>query len=190
MSEDGATVLVVDDDAVVVDRLASWLADDYEVRTALDGETALSATDEADVVLLDRRLPDLDGEEVASRIFEEPDRPVVAMVSGMTPDTDIVELPCDDYLVRPLTEVGLQDAVDRLVRRAEYGEILAEYTTLASKRAVLECNQPMDELVADPEYNALCDRCASRRQELDGIVRGFEAEDFETAFQAPEFGVE
>jgi len=183
-------VLIVDDDPVVVDRFGSWLAEDYAVRTALDGETALSAVDGADVVLLDRRLPDLAGEEVASRIFEDEDRPVVAMVSGMTPDTDIVELPCDDYLVKPLTEVALRDCVDRLVRRAEYGDVLAEYTSLAAKRATLESSRPMDELVSDPEYDQLCDRCESLRQELDGIVRGFETEDFETAFQAPEFGVD
>jgi len=190
MAGDAATVLVVDDDPVVVDRFGSWLAEDYGVRTALDGETALAAADDADVVLLDRRLPDLAGKEVASRIFQDEDRPVVAMVSGVTPDTDIVELPCDDYLVKPLTEVSLRDAVDRLVRRAEYEDILAEYTTLASKRATLESNQPMDELVTNPGYDRLCDRCESLREELDGIVRGFEAEDFETAFQAPEFGVD
>jgi len=75
------TVLIVDDDPVTVDRFGSWLNEAYEVRTALDGETALTAADEADVVLVDRRLPDRSGREVASRILERDDRPVVAMVS-------------------------------------------------------------------------------------------------------------
>jgi DNA-binding response OmpR family regulator len=181
------TVLVVDDDPVVVDRFRAWLDDDYDVLTALDGETALGTADEADVVLLDRRLPDMEGREVASRIFELKSRPVVAIVSGVRPDTDIVEWPCDEYLIKPMTGQGLGDAVQRLFRRAEYGDALAEYTTLASKRAAIESSQPMDELVSDPEYDELCKQCESKRRELDGIVQGFEAKDFETAFKAPEF---
>jgi len=182
-----ASVLIVDDDPVVVDRFASWLEDEYDVLTALDGETALGVAEDADVVLLDRRLPDIAGREVASRIFEAEPRPVVAMVSGVEPDMDIVELPCDDYLVKPVTEADVRDAVDRLSRRAEYGDVLRTYTTLAAKRAAIESSQPMDELVADPEYDELCRRCEATRRELDGIVRGFEAADFETAFKAPEF---
>jgi DNA-binding response OmpR family regulator len=181
------TVLIVDDDPVTVDRFGSWLDDDYEVRTALDGETALTAAGEADIVLLDRKLPDRSGREVASRIFELDDRPVVAMVSDVTPDVDIVDLPCDDYLVKPLTAPDLRNGVGRYARRATYEDALAEYTTLASKRATLESNRPIDELVADPQYDELCERCESLRRQLDGLVAGFEQEDFETAFHAPEF---
>lgn len=184
-----ASVLIVDDDPVVVDRYGSWLEDDYDVLTALDGETALGMADEADVVLLDRRLPDIAGSEVAARVFELESRPLVAMVSGMDPDTDILELPCDDYLSKPLTGERLEDAVERLSRRAEYSDVLARYSSLVAKRAAIESSQPMDELVRDPEYDELCRKCESTRRELDGIVQGFEAADFETAFKSPEFNV-
>lgn len=190
MSDTPVSVLIVDDDPVVVDRYASWLDDDYDVLTALDGETALSVATDAELVLLDRRLPDIAGREVADRIFEMDPRPVVAIVSGVEPDTDIVELPCDDYLVKPVTDDDVRDAVHRLSRRAEYGDVLAKYTTLAAKRAAIEASQPMDELVTDPEYDELCRRCEATRRELDGIVQGFEAADFETAFQAPEFNAD
>lgn len=46
----------------------------------------------------------------------------------------------------------------------------------------------MDELLGDPEYDALCRRTESLRQELDGLVDQFEKDDFEAAFRAPGTG--
>ena len=63
------TILVVDDERQLADLYATWVGDDYAVRTAYDGQSALEQADEAvDVVLLDRHMPDLTGDEVLGRI--------------------------------------------------------------------------------------------------------------------------
>lgn len=181
------TVLVVDDDQPVLDRLSSLLEPDYTVLTATDGKTALVKAEEADVVLLDRRLPDISGDEVAATINDRLDGPMIAMISGVEPGTDILDLACDDYLVKPLGGDEVARTVDRLHRRAEYDDRLAEYASLASKRAVIESAVPMDELLADDNYDELCRRSEDLRQNLNELMEGFEPADFEAAFQSPEF---
>lgn len=189
MTGAGQTVLVVDDDEAVRDEFTSWL-DEYEVATADTAAAALDQVATADVVLLDRRLPDRPGDAVAAEIAAMDDRPMVAVVSGVAPDTNILDLACDDYLVKPLRPEELRDAVARLGRRAEYDSVLAEYSRLAAKRAAIEAANPMEELVGDPEYDRLCTDGEAIRRELDGMVEQFSTADFETAFRAPEFSAE
>jgi hypothetical protein len=86
--------------------------------------------------------------------------------------------------LKPLSESALLDAVDRLVRRVEYDDRLAAYASLTAKRGALESAVSMPELLGDPEYDALCERCESLRQELDGLVTEFGTDDFEAAFRA------
>jgi CheY-like chemotaxis protein len=63
------TVLIVDDESEVADVYALRLREEYETRTAYGGEEALDTIDsDMDVVLLDRRMPDLSGDEVLERI--------------------------------------------------------------------------------------------------------------------------
>ena len=60
------TVLVVEDGTALADAFADWLRRDYDVRVAYSGETALEipVNTPIDVVLLDRHLPDVSGDEV------------------------------------------------------------------------------------------------------------------------------
>ncbi|WP_423750819.1 response regulator [Salinirarus marinus] len=71
MTDDTATVLIVEDERALVDLFSNWLSDDFDVRTAYDGEQALAKIDdEVDVVLLDRRMPGLSGDDVLERVRE------------------------------------------------------------------------------------------------------------------------
>jgi len=79
---------------------------DHEVRTAYSGEEALEKVDEdVDIVLLDRLLPDLPdlpGDEVLERVRERGLDCRVVMVTAVDPDFDIVELPVDEYIHKPV----------------------------------------------------------------------------------------
>jgi CheY-like chemotaxis protein len=69
--EDGAaTVLVVDDEQRAADTYANVLASEYDTRTAYGGEEALELVETADfdVVLLDRRMPELTGDDILAAI--------------------------------------------------------------------------------------------------------------------------
>ncbi|KAA0939359.1 response regulator [Streptomyces apricus] len=129
-------VLVVDDEALVRTGFEHILsaADDIEVVAAVAGGRAVRAARELrpDVVLLDIRMPDVDGLTVLAQLRRLPDRPVVAMLttfdmdeyvaaalrSGaagfLLKDTDPVQLP---VLVRNLAAGGvvLSSSVTRTV---------------------------------------------------------------------------
>jgi len=64
-------LLVVDDNPINLDTLLSLLADDYDLRVAIDGEAALNLIADdflPDLILLDIMLPGVDGYEVCRRL--------------------------------------------------------------------------------------------------------------------------
>ena len=90
-------VLIVDDEERVADTYDLRLRDDYDTRVAYDGETALELVDEdTDVVLLDRRMPELSGDEVLEEIRNRGLDVRVVLLTAVDPDFEIVEMECDD----------------------------------------------------------------------------------------------
>ncbi len=67
-------VLAVDDTEANIDILVETLADEYELRVALDGESALAsvAKETPDLILLDIMMPGMDGYEVCTRLKSDP----------------------------------------------------------------------------------------------------------------------
>ena len=117
----GMRVLVVEDEDAIADPLLEGLGrEGFEVERAATGEDALAAA-EPDLVLLDLRLPDLDGFEVCRRLRERSRVPII-VVSARGEEVDRVvglELGADDYLVKPY---GLRELVARIravMRRVE-----------------------------------------------------------------------
>jgi len=148
-----ATVLVVEDEKRLADAHGRLLATEHDVRTAYTGADALRTLDSSvDIVLLDRRLPDLPGETVLERIHDRGVRCRVAMVTGVEPDTDILDMEFDEYLTKPVTETDLRNVVDRLLVRATYTEGVRELYALAAKRAALEA---ADASFDDDRYHQL-----------------------------------
>jgi DNA-binding response OmpR family regulator len=118
---DGMRVLVVEDEDAIADPLLEGLGrEGFEVERAATGQDALSAA-EPDLVLLDLRLPDVDGFEVCRRLRERSRVPII-VVSARGEEVDRVvglELGADDYIVKPY---GLRELVARIhavMRRLE-----------------------------------------------------------------------
>jgi len=153
---DRPTVLAVDDEEAYVQAFARWLGADYDVRTATNGEDAFQQLDEAvDVVLLDRRMPGLTGDEVLAEIRARDIDCQVSMVTAVEPDFDILEMGFDDYVVKPVTEEELITLVETLLRRASFDEQFRKCFALASKKAALEANREPEELERSEEYAEL-----------------------------------
>jgi len=164
-------VLVVEDEPDLADLYAAWLREHCTVRTAYDGEEALDGIDDVvDIVLLDRRMPGLSGDEVLDTIRERDLDCRVAMVTAVEPDFDIVEMGFDDYLVKPVSGQELLDTVDQLLLRSTYDEQLQELFALASKKALLKSQKTEAELRASQEYARLEDRLAVLRAQIDDTV--------------------
>lgn len=180
---DAVTVLAVDDRRDSLEMYAEWLPDGYEVRRATGGEAALEKLDdEVDVVLLDREMPDLPGEAVLAEIRDREPDPRVAMVTGVDPDVDVVEMGFDDYLLKPVSGEQLRRTVARLVRRLEYDETLRELYALCSKRAVLQVERTDAELAESEEFQRLSRRIEELRVEVDRRVDRFADVDFRATF--------
>ena len=182
MNDATPTVLLVDDEVNITELFSAWLEDTYDVRTANGGEEALDALDGGvDVVLLDRRMPGLSGDEVLDVIRQEGYDCRVAMVTAVEPDFDVVEMGFDDYLTKPINRDDLESVIESLLTRKEYDDRMQEYFALSSKKATLEAAKPSSELEANEEYQALEEEVQSLESELDQTLQT--DEDFESAFQ-------
>lgn len=178
------TVLIAEDEKGLADLYATWLADSYTVKTAYDGEEAIEKLDESvDVVLLDRRMPGLSGDDVLDHIRTERLDIRVAVVSAVTPDFDVIGMGFDTYLTKPVDEDDLHDTVEQMLRRAEYDETIQEYQQLVATKAALDAQKSDAELRANDEYAELNERTAAVQARVDDLVEDFTPEDFEAAIR-------
>jgi adenylate cyclase len=119
-----ARILVVDDNPANVDILRMRLeAQGYEIKTAVDGEDALSAVKEhqPDLILLDVMMPKLDGIEVCRRLRADPGVPFIpiVLVTAKSDSKDIVaalEAGGDEYLTKPVDHAALGARVKSMLR--------------------------------------------------------------------------
>lgn len=106
-------ILVVEDEDAIAEPLAEGLRrEGFEVERVATGEQALAAP-AADAVLLDLRLPDIDGYEVCRRLRARSDVPII-MVTARGEEVDRVvglEIGADDYVVKPF---GLREVIARI----------------------------------------------------------------------------
>jgi DNA-binding response OmpR family regulator len=184
MEQSGGTrVLVVDDERDIVDTYASQLGETFDVETAYSGEAALSAlTPAIDVVLLDRRMPDISGQEVLTAIRERGLDARVAMVTAEDPDFDIIEMPFDDYVQKPATKVELVNTVRQLKRFVNYEERVQEYYALTAKHAALVETKSQAELDASERFQSLQRDIERAQADLAELMADFDATDFDRAF--------
>lgn len=174
MNERGdARVLLVDDQADLVDLYERFLNPAYEVHTATSGAQALEIIDESfDVALLDRRMPGMSGDEVLSEIRQRNLDVRVAMLTAVDPELDIIDMPFDDYKVKPVDSEDLYGLVEILQKQATYDEQSRKFFSLASKKAALE--------IADndntEEYEDLLEEMNALREDVDSTLQEVAAE--------------
>jgi DNA-binding response OmpR family regulator len=117
------TVLVVEDEPHVRELVSYTLQGaGYRVRSVADGESALTETSQTnpDLVVLDIRLPGIDGWEVCRRIRQQSNVPIL-MMTALGEDESLVKglrLGADDYVAKPFSPLVLAARVQALLRRA------------------------------------------------------------------------
>jgi DNA-binding response OmpR family regulator len=115
-------ILVVDDEHSVHDVARGYLErEGYEVLSATSGIDGLvmAQTMSPTLVVLDRMLPDLSGEELCVAVRRASDVPIV-MLSAKSAEAERIrglELGADDYLVKPFSPRELVARVAALLRR-------------------------------------------------------------------------
>jgi DNA-binding response OmpR family regulator len=177
-----ATVLVVDDEAEVADVYALRLRDQYETETAYGGQAALDRLDgDIDVVLLDRRMPDIGGDEVLEEIRGRDISTRVIMITAVDPDFDIIDMPFDDYLCKPVEKEDLVAAIDQQLAARRYDDRLAEYLEVTSKLALLKGEKTAQTLDENDGVESLERRADTLQSEMDDALSDFD--DIDTAFR-------
>lgn len=141
------TILVVDDESDIRDLLKNFLAGEgYEVILAANGEEALglAAKENPDVIILDIRMPGMDGIETCRRLrANEGTSAIPVIVATALRDTlmEALKAGADDFVTKPFQLVelsirlksilrvrNLTDELDRLV--AYIGELTKNLTHL------------------------------------------------------------
>lgn len=155
-STDEPRVLIVDDEEQITDLYCNHLKELYDVRKGYSGKEAIEKVDETvDVVLLDRRMPDVSGDEVLKRIRAKDFDCQVVLVTAVDPEADIVDMPFDDYLSKPVDDDDLIDAVEHQLTVREYSETYQELNRACSKLNALEAEKSIDGLERLHEYQEL-----------------------------------
>ena len=125
-----ARILVVEDEAEIAALVAFQLTrEGYRVETVASGTAALDAIrrEKPDLLVLDRMLPEVSGDEVLQAIRSDPATlalPVLVLTAKREQQDRIagLELGADDYLTKPFSPRELVLRVDAILRRA-HGEL-------------------------------------------------------------------
>ncbi len=151
MSESKPTILVVEDDLDVAEMLSAYFhVQGYEVLIAVLGEEGVQAcrTNRPDLVILDIRLPDFDGYEVARQLRTNrrtADIPIIFLTDKRHREDRLqgLELGADDYITKPFDIQELRLRVRNALRRTSGSTLTNTVTGLAEGALVderlLEC---------------------------------------------------
>jgi DNA-binding response OmpR family regulator len=132
-------ILVIEDDLDVADMLNAYFrVQGYEVITANCGEDGVHACQDnnPDLVILDIRLPDIDGYEVARRLREDrrtKEIPIIFLTDRRSRSDRLhgLELGADDYVTKPFDVQELRLRVRNALRRSSQGTLTNPVTNLA-----------------------------------------------------------
>jgi two-component system response regulator ChvI len=118
------TIALVDDDRNILTSVAMMLeAEGFTVRTFADGEEALRALAirPADLVVLDIKMPKLDGMETLSRLRQTSAVPAIFLTSKDDELDEVLGLRmgADDYITKPFSQRLLLERIRSLLRREQ-----------------------------------------------------------------------
>ena len=142
-------VLVIEDDEELIETLATGLRRaQMAVDIALDGEAGLARAlvNDYEVIVLDRDLPGIHGDEVCARLVAAGGHSRVLMLTGAAETEDLIDglgLGADDYLAKPFDFRVLVARIGALARRAqpsippvlEHGDVVLDTARRKARRA-------------------------------------------------------
>ena len=117
-------ILLVEDEIKISSIIEKYLLKEgYEVSKAFNGEEAINKfeNEEIDLIILDRMLPKLSGDEVIEFIRERSNIPII-MVTAKVEEKDIIEgfkFGADDYVVKPFSPGELLERIKAVLRRTQ-----------------------------------------------------------------------
>ncbi len=139
MRRDKKQIMIVDDTSSNIDALIAVLGHQYELRVAVDGETALMALEQddlPDLILLDILMPGLDGYEVCSRLKGSPRTRGIRIIflTSLAENSEQAKglsFGAEDYITKPFDPAIVQARVRTQLELKSYRDHLEEEIALA-----------------------------------------------------------
>ena len=116
-------ILVIDDESVICDACELVLTEKgHRVDRCVTGRTGLHAIqqEEYEIILLDMKLPDIDGMEILQTVCRKTPFPRIIVMTGYSTMANAVQamkLGAVDYLAKPFTEDELLSAIEKALAR-------------------------------------------------------------------------
>jgi DNA-binding NarL/FixJ family response regulator len=133
--KDKPVILVVDDEPQNIELLEAYLVPQgYEIVKAANGEEALGklSGNQIDLILLDVKMPDMDGFEVTRRVRQDNTHRLlpIILVTVLRETEDRVkgiEAGCDDFISYPVDKMELLARVRSLLKVKAYNDLMSNY---------------------------------------------------------------
>ena len=134
-------IFIVDDTGSNIDTLMAVLGDEYDLRVAVDGETALQAlqkTDLPDLILLDIMMPGMDGYEVCTRLKSSARTRGISIIfitalSESSEQEKGLSLGAEDYITKPFDPAIVRARVRIQLELKSYRDHLEEQVALRNE---------------------------------------------------------
>ena len=135
------TITLIDDDRNILTSVSMALeAEGFSVKTFSDGEEGLKGVTASppDLVVLDIKMPRMDGMEVLSKLREQSSIPVIFLTSKDDEVDEVIGLRmgADDYITKPFSQRLLIERIRALLRRQDLLKQKEEGTKTAVERVV------------------------------------------------------
>lgn len=183
-ADDAPTVQIVEDESKIAELYRLHLPDSYDVRVETTGKAALAQLDDTvDVLLVDRRMPGISGDDLVRTVRERGHDCAIAMVSAIDPDLDVVSTAFDAYLVKPLSGDRLRQMVAELSTIREHDEAVRDQYALLQQLATLKSSGSRQDLHANETYTELLDELSRRRAAASTRVEPLVESTFEPVLQ-------
>jgi two-component system, NtrC family, response regulator AtoC len=163
-------LLIVDDDKLTRETLASAFAGQYRISTARNGLEALAELDNEsiDLVLSDLSMPDMDGITMLERINQRESRPAVIFITGHATVESAVaamKLGAHDYVTKPVN----LDRLGLLLEKALEARKLRE-ENLRLKRSIRQYRAPINLIGKSPGMERIVERAAQVASTDAGVL--------------------
>jgi DNA-binding response OmpR family regulator len=181
------TVMIIEDDAEIRGIVRTLLANEgYQVEEADDGRSAVERVflTKPDLILVDLKLPGLDGAEVCKRIRSGRLETPIIVISAAKEEFDkvlLLELGADDYLVKPFGARELLARIKAVLRRSAPDRIIRNFANIeVDTQRRMVTNRGEEISLTPSEYNLLTyflrhpDRVLTREMILEHVW-GFES---------------
>ena len=182
------SILIVDDEKKICEFIKAFLDNEgYYTEVAYDGDSAIDKLNSKkyDLLILDRMLPGISGEEICKYIRDKSDVPII-MLTAKIEDEDKIDgfkLGCDDYICKPFNINELILRVKAILKRvSNFGdkEIISYGDELEINTSTHEIKVRLEELIlTNTEYKILLiltnnpKKIYSRDKLLESTIEGY-----------------